>query len=84
MTSDKYLTEHCSLLSNLVLGDTVLADTGFDRSDSVGLYCSTLKSPAFTRGKSQLPGIKVELVYRARPFLALVWYKCQEGSSSID
>ena len=59
-TSDKYVTEHCSLLSNLVPGDTVLADRGFDISDSVGSYCSTLKIPAFTRGKTQLSGIEVE------------------------
>ena len=59
-TSDKYITEHCSLLSNLVPGDTVLADRGFDISDSVGSYCSTLKTPTFTRGKSQLSGIEVE------------------------
>ena len=58
--SDKYITEHCSLLSNLVPGDAVLADRGFDISDSVGLYCSTLKTPAFTRGKSLLSGIEVE------------------------
>ena len=45
---------------NLVPGDTVLADRGFDISDSVGSYCSTLKIPAFTRGKSQLSGIEVE------------------------
>ena len=60
-TSDKYLTEHCSLLSYLVPGDMVLADRGFDISDSVGFYCSTLKIPAFTRGKKlicahHLPG----------------------------
>ena len=41
-------------------GDTVLADRGFDTSDSVGSYCSTLKIPAFTRGRSQLLGIGVE------------------------
>ena len=29
-TSDKYLTEHSTLLNNLILGDTVLADRGFD------------------------------------------------------
>ena len=40
--------------------DAVLADRGFDRSDSVGSYCSTLKIPAFTRGKSQLSGIEAE------------------------
>ena len=59
-TSDKYITEHCSLLHHLVPGDTVLADRGFDISDSVGSYCSTLKVPAFTRGKPQLSGINVE------------------------
>ena len=39
-TSDKYLTGHCSLLDNLVPGDTILADRGFDISDSVGFCCS--------------------------------------------
>jgi len=43
-----------------VPGDSVLADRGFDISDSVGSYCSTLKMPTFTRGKSQLSGIEVE------------------------
>ena len=32
-TSDKYLNEHCSLLDNLALGDTILADCDFDISD---------------------------------------------------
>ena len=59
-TSDKFVTEHCSLLTYLVPGDTILADRGFDINDSVGAYCSTLKIPAFTKGKSQLSGIEVE------------------------
>ena len=59
-TSDKYLTEQCSLLTHLVPGDLVLADSGFDISDSVGAYCSTLKIPAFTKGKKQLSSIEVE------------------------
>ena len=63
-TSDKYVTEHCSLLSNLVPGDTVLADRGFDISDSVGYYCSTLKTPAYTMGRSQLSAIEVEQTRR--------------------
>ena len=36
-TNDKYLTEHSTLLNNLIPGDTVLADSGFDIKDSVGL-----------------------------------------------
>ena len=39
-TSDKYVTEHSTLLSNLVPGDTILADRGFDIHHPVGLYCS--------------------------------------------
>ena len=46
--SDKYLTENSGLLNNLLPGDTVLADCGFDIKDSVGLYWVTL--PVFTKG----------------------------------
>ena len=59
-TSDKYLTEHCSLLNNLIPGDTILADRGFDISNSVGYYCSKIEIPAFTKGKAQLSGIELE------------------------
>ena len=62
--SDKYLTENCGLLNNLLPGDTVLADRGFDIKDSVGLYCATIKMPAFTKGKKQLSGIEVEQTRR--------------------
>ena len=62
--SDKYLTENCGILNNLLPGDTVLADRGFDIKDSVGLYCATLTLPAFTRGKYQLSGIEVEQTRR--------------------
>ena len=57
---DKNLTEHCSLLDNIVPGDTILADRGFDISDSVGFLCSKLELPAFTKGRAQLSGIEVE------------------------
>ena len=33
--SDKYLTEHCGILTKLLPGDIVLADRGFDITDSV-------------------------------------------------
>ncbi len=35
--SDKYLTEFCGFLHNLLPGDVVLADRGFNISDSVGM-----------------------------------------------
>ena len=63
-TSDKYITEHCSLLSNLVPGNKVLADREFDISHSVGYYCSTLKTRAHTMGRSQLSAIEEEQTRR--------------------
>ena len=36
--SDKYLTEHSGILEKLLPGGVVLADRGFDISDSAGLY----------------------------------------------
>ena len=51
---DKNLTEHCSLRDNVVPGDTILADRGFDISDSVGFRCSKLELPAFTKGRAQV------------------------------
>ena len=48
--SDKYITEHCSLLSNLVPGDTVLADRGFDISDSVGSILLDSKNSCLHKG----------------------------------
>lgn len=35
--SDKYLTDHCGILDYLLPGDIVLADRGFDISESVGM-----------------------------------------------
>ena len=50
--SDKHLTEQSKILENLLQGDVVLADRGFNTEESVGLYCASLKIPAFTKGKS--------------------------------
>ncbi len=58
--SDKYLTEHFGMLKNLIPGDVVLADRGFDRSDSVGTMQASLSIPAFTKGKSQLSALEIE------------------------
>ena len=58
--SDKYLTDHCGILKKLLPGDVVLADRGFDISESVGMMQATLRIPAFTKGKSQLSALEVE------------------------
>ena len=63
-TSDKYLTENCSFLDNLLPGDVVLADRGFDIAESVGFYYAEVKIPAFTKGKKQLSGADVESTRR--------------------
>ena len=57
--SDKYLTEHCGILDHL-LPDVVLADRGFDISDSVGIMQARLHIPSFTKGKDQLSPFEVE------------------------
>lgn len=58
--SDKNITEKCGLLSKLLPGDVVLADRGFDISESVGLVCAEVEIPAFTQGRSQLSPLEVE------------------------
>jgi len=58
--SDKYITENCGILRNLLPGDIMLADRGFDISDSVGYYQARLYIPAFTKGKKQLSALEVE------------------------
>lgn len=59
-TSDKHITEHCGFLNNILPGDIVLADRGFDIQASLGAMCAEAKIPAFTKGKSQLSPIEVE------------------------
>ena len=58
--SDKYLTDHCGILKKLLPGDIVLADRGFDISESVGMMQAKLHIPVFTKGKSQLSALEVE------------------------
>lgn len=59
-TSDKHITENSGFLSKLLPGDLVLADRGFDVTDSVNSYQAELKIPAFTRGKKQLDPVDLE------------------------
>ena len=64
--SDKHLTENSGLLDHLTPGDVILADRGFDIQESVGLFCSTIKIPAFTKGKKQIhPHVYVSYVWPA-------------------
>ena len=63
-TSEKYLTENSKFLNNLLPGDVVLADRGFDIAESVGFYCAEVKISAFTKGKKQLSGADVESTRR--------------------
>ena len=58
--SDKYITEHCGILSKLLPGDVVLADRGFDIAEAVGMMQAQLHFPAFTKGKQQLSALEVE------------------------
>lgn len=58
--SDKYITGDCGILDNLLPGDVVLADRGFDISEDVALMFAEVKIPAFTRGKTQLSPFDVE------------------------
>lgn len=59
--SDKYIVENSGYLTHLLPGDVVLADRGFDVTDSLALYGATLDIPVFTRGCDQLSAEDVEL-----------------------
>ncbi|XP_072300208.1 uncharacterized protein [Eucyclogobius newberryi] len=59
LVNDKHITNNCGF-NNVLPGDVIFADRGFDVGDSVGLYNCTLKIPAFTRGKKQLDPLDVE------------------------
>ena len=58
--SDKHLTENCGILNNLLPGDQILADRVFDVQDSVGLFCTKINIPPFTKGKKQLSRMEVD------------------------
>jgi len=58
--SDVYITKNCGILDNLVAGDLILADRGFNIHDSASLYCAEVKLPPFTKGKKQLSKAQVD------------------------
>ena len=59
-TSDKFLTENCGIFKNLLPGDLVLADRGFNVHESVRYHQANLNIPAFTKGKDKLDPVDVE------------------------
>jgi hypothetical protein len=59
-TSDKFRTENCGFLDNLIPGDLVLADRGFTVHESVPFHQAKLNIPAFTKGKDKLDSADVE------------------------
>ncbi len=48
------------MLDNLLPGDVVLADRGFDITESVGMMQARLCIPAFTKGKNQLSAMEID------------------------
>ena len=59
-TSDKEITESSGYLNNILPGDTILADRGFDVGETVGLFNAKLQIPAFTKGRKQLCPMEIE------------------------
>ena len=53
-----------SCISNLVPGNTVLEERGFDISYSLDYYCSTLNTPVYTMDHSQLSAFELEQTRR--------------------
>ena len=54
------MTENCGIFKNLLPGDLVLADRGFNVHESVRYHQANLNIPAFTKGKDKLDPVDVE------------------------
>lgn len=59
-TSDNNITASSSFLKNFHPGDVVMADRGFLIREFVELFGATVKTPAFTKGYSQLHPVDLE------------------------
>ena len=57
--SDTHITDHCGILENLLPGDIVLADRGFDIKILEGEKHAKAEIPDSTRGKKQLSAAEV-------------------------
>ena len=57
--SDKEITKESGILSKLLPGDLVLADSGFNIADLVAEYRAEAVLPAFTKGTTQLSAKEV-------------------------
>ena len=51
--SDKYITEKCGILENLLPGYILFADREFNIRDDVSFYQARLVIPDFTKGKKK-------------------------------
>ena len=59
-TSDKHIIEDSGILSNLLPGDILMADKGFNIEEEVLFYQVKLVIPNLTHGKKQLHPLEVE------------------------
>ena len=58
--TNSYLTDHCGILDKLLPGDIVLADRGFDITESVGMIIPTdsvISNPLSDAGKASYSSI---------------------------
>ena len=58
--SDKEITMHSGFLKFLQRGDLILADRGFNIAETVATHGAILKTPHFTKRKSQISGKQVD------------------------
>lgn len=58
--SDKIITNKCTFLDKLVVGDVVMADRGFLIEEELKGRGVELNIPAFTKGKAQLDALDIE------------------------
>ena len=59
--SDIHITENSE---NLLPGDVVLTDRGFNIQEAAGMYCAEVKPPPYTKGKKQLSKIEIDVSHR--------------------